>query len=1159
MRVRKRFLRSALAILAVVASPLYAAAPRNLPGFNTNTLPANDDGSTGLVPVGFTGNFFGTIFSSLYVNNNGNITFTAPLSTFTPFGLAGTSTQIIAPFFADVDTRGTGSGVVHYGTDTVNGHTAFGVEWPGVGYFGEHTDKLNTFEVVLIDRSDTGSGNFDIEFNYGSIRWETGDASGGVNGFGGSCARAGYSNGAGVTYELPGSAVCGALLDGGSNALVSAGPSMTRFQVRNGVISQTPSSITAQCAFAPAVLSAPGTTSTPATITVLTGATVMAQCGAYGGNPGYTWSFQNLPPWLNPSSLTGQTISLSGTAPAPPPGTYTIGVTVMDSTTPTPAQGTTTLTIIVIPPLMISCSPLNPTVSSGSTFSASCGATGGVGPYSWTYPSLPGWLTPSGNTGSNISLSGTVPGSPPNSYTVTVTLRDSMNQQVQQTISITVGKGGGGGPSLLLISCSPSSATVNPGTQFTASCSVTGGTAPYNIIPSGLPAWLSASISANSVSFAGTVPAPPPNSYSVGVVVADSSNPSRTQSQVIAITVNGGRLSVNCNPGTVSVAAGASFSVGCSVTGGTAPYSWSYSGFPGGASGPATGASVTIGGTMPAPPPSSYTGAVSVTDSTPGTRQSASTTVGLTNTTTVLSVSCSGPASAASGAAYSATCSATGGTAGYTWSFSLPSWLTASGSTGPTITLSGTMPSPPPSSYSITASVKDGGNPAQSATQTFSVANTTPVLQISCTPGPLGVNIGAAYSASCTASGGTPGYTWSYSGLPAWLSGGTSGASITLSGTAAAPTGPVSVVVTLTDTTVPTKQTTTQTITFTVNPPALQMSCTPATATVNAGTPFSTTCTATGGVPAYSWSFGGGGLPAWLTSSGTAGASITLSGAPPNPPPASYSFTVVVTDSTTPNKQTANQAIQITVQPGLPQGLTVSTNTTGVTANNANVVVMLGAAATSALTGTVQLTFKPDASVTNVPSGYDGASGVCETGTGFPSGALVSGPCNTIATVNLAAGSTTASIQFSVGTVAGVWTATLTSLNSGAVSVLPSPAPNPGVFTVAAGAPVISGVQLQNVTNSGFDVKVTGVSSRRDVASGMFTFSGTDLTGTTFTVPFSGADQTYFTSPAGLAAGGTFAFSLHFPYSGDPNALTGVAVTLTNSKGETSASVSGGK
>jgi hypothetical protein len=125
-----------------------------------------------------------------------------------------------------VDTNGPGSGLVTYGNDTVNGRNAFGVEWPAVGYYSGRVDKKNTFELVIIDRSDIAAGAFDFEFNYDQIQWETGEASGGTNGLGGSSARVGYSNGLSgtnnVSFEFAGSAVNGAFLNGGPNALVAS-------------------------------------------------------------------------------------------------------------------------------------------------------------------------------------------------------------------------------------------------------------------------------------------------------------------------------------------------------------------------------------------------------------------------------------------------------------------------------------------------------------------------------------------------------------------------------------------------------------------------------------------------------------------------------------------------------------------------------------------------------------------------------------------------------------------------------------------------------------------------------------------------------------------------------------------------------------------------
>ena len=97
--------KSMVMSLAALSAPS-AWSMAVVPGFDANVLEANDDGSTGAVDLGFTANFFGQEFGSVFVNNNGNITFDAPLSSFTPFDLTSTSQAIIAPFFADIDTRG---------------------------------------------------------------------------------------------------------------------------------------------------------------------------------------------------------------------------------------------------------------------------------------------------------------------------------------------------------------------------------------------------------------------------------------------------------------------------------------------------------------------------------------------------------------------------------------------------------------------------------------------------------------------------------------------------------------------------------------------------------------------------------------------------------------------------------------------------------------------------------------------------------------------------------------------------------------------------------------------------------------------------------------------------------------------------------------------
>jgi Nidogen-like len=182
------------------------------------------EGQTGpeAYPMGFGINFFGTKYSAAFINNNGNITFTEPLAQFTPSSLTTFGSPIIAPFFADVDTRNAASAIANFGKGTLNGKKVFVVNWPKVGCYNEIGSVLNNFQLILIDRPDLGTGpngdDFNIEFNYNSIQWDTGQASGGnpacvKEGTGGTSAIAGYTNGSTNHFQLAGSEEPNAFLD----------------------------------------------------------------------------------------------------------------------------------------------------------------------------------------------------------------------------------------------------------------------------------------------------------------------------------------------------------------------------------------------------------------------------------------------------------------------------------------------------------------------------------------------------------------------------------------------------------------------------------------------------------------------------------------------------------------------------------------------------------------------------------------------------------------------------------------------------------------------------------------------------------------------------------------------------------------------------------
>ncbi|GAB4145326.1 MAG: hypothetical protein Fur0041_19960 [Bacteroidia bacterium] len=135
--------------------------------------------------------------NSVYINNNGNISFNTPYGAFSSAAFPSANYIMIAPFWADVDTRNLASGVVYYKVTP----TYMIVRWQTVGYYSQHADKLNDFQLIITDGTDpilpTGSN---VSFCYGDMQWTTGDASGGTNGFGGTPATVGANLGDGVNY-----------------------------------------------------------------------------------------------------------------------------------------------------------------------------------------------------------------------------------------------------------------------------------------------------------------------------------------------------------------------------------------------------------------------------------------------------------------------------------------------------------------------------------------------------------------------------------------------------------------------------------------------------------------------------------------------------------------------------------------------------------------------------------------------------------------------------------------------------------------------------------------------------------------------------------------------------------------------------------------------
>jgi len=225
---------TSLICAALLACSATATASPILSGFKQTYVAALDDGVTQVnLAGGMKLGLNGAVYSSLFVNTNGNVSFGGGMGAYSPTAFNGEAygNSFLAPFFADVDIRN-GHGSIGYGNTLFGGHNAFAVTWDKVGYYPVMNDKKNTFQLLVVDRSDTGANNFDFYYNYGSLQWDKSSAS--------DKARAGFHMvGAAADFEFNGSGNTSKLLDSGALALVNGSNvgvnGRYAFNVRGGV------------------------------------------------------------------------------------------------------------------------------------------------------------------------------------------------------------------------------------------------------------------------------------------------------------------------------------------------------------------------------------------------------------------------------------------------------------------------------------------------------------------------------------------------------------------------------------------------------------------------------------------------------------------------------------------------------------------------------------------------------------------------------------------------------------------------------------------------------------------------------------------------------------------------------------------------------------
>jgi hypothetical protein len=212
-------------------------------GFGTTSVFRNDDSGIGPIANPFPLNFYGTTYNNYFVNTNGNITFESVFGTYTPTFFPGAPEPIIAPWWADVDTRtGPDSTPASTGDDGLVWYTSPDpnttvVTWNNVGYYFETNPPSNNFQLVLRNLAPTTGtvGDFSFEFRYNELTWTTGDASGGVNGLGGTPAVAGFDSGNGTDYFTIPDSETAQVLNLVNTTNVNE-PGVWRFEVRNGAV-----------------------------------------------------------------------------------------------------------------------------------------------------------------------------------------------------------------------------------------------------------------------------------------------------------------------------------------------------------------------------------------------------------------------------------------------------------------------------------------------------------------------------------------------------------------------------------------------------------------------------------------------------------------------------------------------------------------------------------------------------------------------------------------------------------------------------------------------------------------------------------------------------------------------------------------------------------
>jgi hypothetical protein len=587
---------------------------------------------------------------------------------------------------------------------------------------------------------------------------------------------------------------------------------------------------------------------------------------ARGGSGTYTWSVSaGALPGLSLNPATG---AITGQPSPAGPASFTIQVT--DSTQ---ATATKAFTMTVNPALVITTSSPLPQGTVGVNYSQSVMATGGSGTYTWavTVGSLPNPLALNPTTG-------LISGQPSTATMANFTIQATDTNGVTATkgFALTIN------PAIVITTTSPlPQGTV--GVNYSQTVAATGGSGTYTwaVTVGSLPSPLALNPTT------GLISGQPSAATTANFTIQVTDSNQATATKAFALTINPALVITTSSPlpqGTVGV----NYSQTVTATGGSGTYTWAVTvgSLPNPlALNPATG---LIGGQPSAATTANFTIQVTDTNQVTATKAFALTV----NPALVITTSSPLPTGTV-GVNYSQTLAATGGSGSYTWAVSvgsLPNPLLLNPATG----LIGGQPGTA-TTANFTIQVTDTNQVV--VTKAFALTINPALLITTTSPLPAATPT-VAYSQTFAASGGAGGYSWSATGLPAWLAMSTAGA---LTGMPPLTAVDSTFTVTVTDSlNVATSGS------FTV-PVTLAITTTSPLPTGQVGVNYSQNLTATGGTGQYTWSVTTGTLPNPLALNPTTG---LISGQPSAATTAN--FTIQVQDS---NQVTASVPFTLTINP----------------------------------------------------------------------------------------------------------------------------------------------------------------------------------------------------------------------------------------------------